>query len=198
VRRALAAAALALAAFGCRQDMHDQPRYKPYRQSDFFGDQRSSRALVEDTVARGFLREDTALYQGKRGNELVDTIPVAVTRELVARGQQRFTIYCTPCHGQLGRGDGMVVQRGYRRPPSFHIDRLRQQKAGYFFDVMTNGFGAMPDYASQITPADRWAIVAYLRALQLSQNATAGDVPDQERPALDAAPHGEGSEPHHP
>jgi mono/diheme cytochrome c family protein len=177
----LAAAALAAA---CRQDMHDQPKYKAFRRSDFFGDERSARPLVEDTVARGQLRADAAYYTGKRGTMPIDALPVAVTPALLRRGQERYGIYCTPCHGQTGRGDGMVVQRGYRRPPSFHIDRLRNEKTGYFFDVITSGFGAMPDYAAQVPVADRWAIVAYLRALQLSENARLEDVPADRRAEL--------------
>src|ERR1051325_756828 len=157
--------------------MPDQRRYKPLRRSEFFGDERSARPLVEDTVARGQLRDDPGYFAGKQGQVPVDVLPVAVPPALLQRGQERFTIYCTPCHGQTGRGDGMVVQRGYRRPPSFHIDRLRNEKAGYFYDVITNGFGAMPDYAAQVPVADRWAIVAYLRALQLSENARLEDVP---------------------
>jgi mono/diheme cytochrome c family protein len=168
--------------------MHDQPRYKPYAKADFFGDARSARPQVEDTVARGQLRDDSRLYAGKEGAQPVGEIPLPITIKLVRRGQERYRIYCTPCHGQLGRGDGMVVQRGYRRPPSFHIDRLRQEKAGYFFDVMTNGFGAMPDYAAQIAPEDRWAIIAYVRVLQLSQNATVAELPAEARARLEAAP----------
>jgi mono/diheme cytochrome c family protein len=178
---------LAAAAAGCRQDMHDQPKYKPFRPSDFFGDDRSARPLVEDTVARGQLRADAAYFTGKQDAMPVDVLPVAVTPALLRRGQQRYGIYCTPCHGQTGRGDGMVVQRGYRRPPSFHIDRLRNEKTGYFFDVITSGFGAMPDYAAQIAVPDRWAIVAYLRALQLSENARLEDVPADRRGALTPA-----------
>jgi mono/diheme cytochrome c family protein len=186
--RAWALAAGSLAALACRQDMHDQPKYKPFRRSDFFGDERSARPLVEDTVARGQLREDAAYFTGKQGTTPIDQLPVPVTPALLARGQERFTIYCTPCHGQTGRGDGMVVQRGYRRPPSFHIDRLRNEKAGYFYDVMTSGFGAMPDYATQVAPGDRWAIVAYIRALQISENARLDDVPADRRAELEAAP----------
>jgi mono/diheme cytochrome c family protein len=185
---ALAAGLLALGGFGCRQDMHDQPKYKAYRPTDFFGDRRSERPRLEDTVARGELREDAAYFTGKEGTAPIDVLPVAVTPELMRRGQQRFGIYCTPCHGQTGRGDGMVVQRGYRRPPSFHIDRLRNEKAGYFFDVVTNGFGAMPDYAAQIPVADRWAIVAYLRALQLSENARMADVPAEHAAEVASGP----------
>jgi mono/diheme cytochrome c family protein len=178
---------LAAAAAGCRQDMHDQPKYKAFRRSDFFGDERSARPLVEDTVARGQLRADAAYYTGKQGTTPVDVLPVAVTPALLRRGQERYGIYCTPCHGATGRGNGMVVQRGYRPPPSFHIDRLRNEKAGYFFDVITSGFGAMPDYAAQVPVRDRWAIVAYIRALQLSQHSTLTDVPAAHRPELGPA-----------
>ena len=178
---------LAAAAAGCRQDMHDQPKYKAFRRSDFFGDERSARPLVEDTVARGQLRADAVYYTGKQGTTPVDVLPVAVTPALLRRGQQRYGIYCTPCHGATGRGNGMVVQRGYRPPPSFHIDRLRNEKAGYFFDVISSGFGAMPDYAAQIAVPDRWAIVAYVRALQLSENARLEDVPADRRAELAAS-----------
>ena len=186
------------AAAGCRQDMHDQPKYKAFRPSDFFGDDRSARPLVEDTVARGQLRADAAYFTGKQGATPVDVLPVAVTPALLRRGQQRYGIYCTPCHGQTGRGDGMVVQRGYRRPPSFHIERLRNEKTGYFFDVITSGFGAMPDYAAQVTVADRWAIVAYLRALQLSENARLEDVPADRRGALASPSRSVSAAPEHP
>jgi mono/diheme cytochrome c family protein len=170
---------------GCRQDMQDQPKYKDLRGSAFFADGRSARPLVEDTVARGFLYADQKFATGRSGNEFVKELPVPLTKQLLERGRERFNIYCTPCHGMTGDGLGMVVQRGYRQPPSFHIDRLREAPVGYFFDVMTRGFGAMPDYAAQITPADRWAIAAYERALQLSQRATIQDVPAADRPALD-------------
>jgi cytochrome c1 len=185
MRRSLLAVALLAALSGvCRQDMHDQPKYKALRGSDFFGDRRSARAPVADTVARGHLHEDAYLDSGKNGKDFGEAFPFPVDMAVVKRGQQRFQIYCTPCHGQLGLGNGMVVQRGYRRPPSFHIDRLRQAPAGYLFDVITNGFGAMPDYAAQIPVRDRWAIVAYVRALQLSQNATIADVPVARRGEL--------------
>jgi mono/diheme cytochrome c family protein len=178
----LAAVTLSLS---CRQDMQDQPKYKDLRGSAFFADGRSARPLVEDTVARGFLYADQKFATGRSGNEFVKELPVPLTKQLLERGRERFNIYCTPCHGMTGDGLGMVVQRGYRQPPSFHIDRLREAPVGYFFDVMTRGFGAMPDYAAQITPADRWAIAAYERALQLSQRATIQDVPAADRPALD-------------
>jgi len=162
---------------GCRNDMHDQPRFKPLAQSDFYADLRSSRAPVEGTVARGDLREDSYFYTGKIGANPGDYMPaeVPVNEETLERGRERFNIYCAPCHSRVGDGNGMLPQRGYRHPPSYHSDRLRKAPLGYFFDVITNGFGAMPDYASQIPPDDRWKIVAYIRALQLSQNATAAD-----------------------
>lgn len=179
--------ALALAAtIGCRQDMHDQPKYIPLRPTDFFGDGRSERPLIEGTVARGHLRDDAALYTGKGPDgKPLDTFPFAVTKKVIERGQDRFNVYCSPCHDRTGRGNGMVVRRGYRHPPSYHSDRLRQVPNGYIFDVITNGFGAMPDYAAQIPPEDRWAIVAYVRALQLSQNAALSDVPPEARAQLD-------------
>jgi mono/diheme cytochrome c family protein len=162
---------------GCRQDMHDQPRYKSLAKSDFFADLRAARPPVEGTVARGQLREDVYFYTGKVGSNPGDYMPFAVTQEALARGRERFNIYCAPCHSQLGDGKGMIVQRGFQPPPSYHTERLRKAPLGYFFDVMTNGFGAMPDYASQITPRDRWCIVAYIRALQLSQNASSAEIP---------------------
>ncbi len=161
---------------GCRRDMQDQPRYRPLRPSGFFGDRRSERPLVDGTVARGQLRDDAAFYTGKDNSRLVTDFPFPITAAVLARGRERYDIYCAPCHDRLGNGLGMVVRRGYRRPPPYHIDRLRTAPNGYFFDVMTNGFGAMPDYAQQVAPGDRWAIVAYIRALQRSQNANIKDV----------------------
>ncbi len=168
-------AVLALA--GCRQDMQDQPRFKPLAESDFYSDLRSARPPVEGTVARGQLHEDTYFYSGKLGNNPGDYMPFPVTDEVLARGRERFNIYCAPCHSRTGDGNGMIVQRGFRAPPSYHTERLRKAPLGYFFDVMTEGFGAMPEYASQIPARDRWTIVAYIRALQLSQEATMSDVP---------------------
>jgi hypothetical protein len=216
-------------------DMQDQPRYEVYEKSNFFKDGFASRPFPEGTVARGMLREDKALYLGKRDNAAgqqraaggvtagggqnqggttgtagnsgssgggntnttanatfpddVDVFPLPVTPEMVKRGEERYNIFCAACHGAVGYGDGMIVRRGFRRPPSFHEDRLRQAPVGHFFDVMTNGWGAMPAYAPQIPVRDRWAIVAYIRALQLSQNQQAGatpapptNPPAQERP----------------
>jgi hypothetical protein len=172
----LASVSCLLFVAGCRQDMHNQPKYRPLRASTFFEDGSSARPLVEGTVARGTLQEDTAFFTGKVDSQLVKELPFPVTREVLERGQQRYDIFCAPCHDRTGSGNGMVVQRGYRQAASFHIDRLRQVEVGHFFDVMTNGFGAMPDYRTQITPRDRWNIVAYIRALQLSQHAATSDI----------------------
>jgi mono/diheme cytochrome c family protein len=192
-RRGLLVAALLLAAAGCRQDMHNQPKAIPLRESMFFKDGSSARPLVEGTIARGTLQDDAAFFTGKSGAAAVDALPFALTADVLDRGEQRFNIYCTPCHGMTGQGDGMIVRRGYRQPPSYHIDRLRQVPLGHFYDVMTNGFGAMPDYRAQIAPRDRWAIAAYIRALQLSQHAPAAELSPEERqklsqPAAAAAP----------
>ena len=162
----------------CRQDMHNQPKYRGLRPSTFFTDGSSARPLVEGTVARGTLQDDEAFFTGKIDKVTVKELPFPVDEAVLNRGQERFNIYCSPCHDKAGTGNGMVIQRGFKRqPPSYHIDRLRQADVGYFFDVITNGFGAMPDYKAQIAPRDRWAIVAYIRALQLSQHAAASDVP---------------------
>jgi len=176
-QRILFPLALCVLVAACRQDMHNQPKYRGLRASAFFADGSSARPLVEGTVARGTLQEDEGFFTGKIDKIDVKELPFAVDEQVLNRGQERFNIYCSPCHDRTGSGNGIVVQRGYRQPPSFHTDRLRQADAGHFFDVMTNGFGAMPDYKVQIAPRDRWAIVAYIRALQLSQHAAAADVP---------------------
>jgi len=173
----------------CRQDMHNQPKVKPLTKSDFFADGQSSRPLPAGTVARGYLREDSAYYAGRNGDQFVSDFPVPVTRQLLQRGQERFNIFCAPCHDRTGGGRGMVVRRGYQPPPSLHIERLRDAPVGHFFDVMSNGLGAMPDYASQVPVEDRWAIAAYVKALQLSQYAPVSDVPPEKRAGLaQAAP----------
>jgi mono/diheme cytochrome c family protein len=193
-RKPLAVAALCLlAAAGCRQDMHNQPKAIPLRESMFFKDTSSARPVVEGTIARGTLQDDAAFFTGKAGAEAVDALPFALTAEVLDRGEQRYNIYCTPCHGLSGSGDGMIVRRGYRQPPSYHIDRLRSAPLGHFYDTITNGFGAMPDYRAQIAPRDRWAIAAYIRALQLSQRTSAAELSPEERqklsqPAAAAAP----------
>lgn len=169
--------ALVFLTSACRIDMHVQPYYRPLTKSDFFADGRSARNPVDGTVARGDLREDSYLYTGKIGGNPGDYMPFPVTAKVLDRGQERFNIYCAPCHGRVGDGNGFIPSRGLKHPPSYHIERLRKAPAGYFFDVMTSGFGVMPDYSAQIAPSDRWAIVAYIRALQLSQNAVAADVP---------------------
>ena len=189
----LAAAALACASAllsGCDMlDMYDQPKYRTFEKCDFFLDDSSARPLVPGTIARGQLNDDEAFFTGRRGGQLIDELPpghgLELSEKLLARGHQRFDIFCSNCHGLAGYGDGMIVQRGFRRPPSLHIDRLRNMPLGYFFDVMTNGFGAMPTYNLQADPADRWAIAAYVRALQLSQNARLEDVPQEERQELE-------------
>ena len=166
---------------GCREDMQNQPYYRPLRENTFYADKRSARPIIAGTVARGHLDADTYFYTGKVGENDGDYMPFPVTPEVMARGQQRFNIYCSPCHSEVGDGNGMIVQRGFKRPPSYHIERLRKAPIGYFFDVMTNGFGAMPDYSQQVRPEDRWAIAAYIRALQLSQHATESDVAQGEQ-----------------
>ena len=183
--RALAVVLVSLALAGCRQDMHDAPRYEPLEASTFFANGQASRTLVANTVPRGLLREDTHLNEGRIDGRLATAFPMAITPAVMQRGQERFNVFCSPCHGRTGSGNGMVVQRGFRAPPSYHEDRLRNAPVGYFFDVMTNGFGAMQDYAAQVPVADRWAIAAYIRALQLSQRATLADVPADRRADLD-------------
>ena len=180
---AVASAALVLG--GCRQDMHNQPKYEPLEASELFADGAASRTPVEGTVARGLLREDTRLYRGMEADgSFVATIPLPLTPELVARGRQRFEIYCSPCHGRTGDGQGMVVSRGFKQPESLHAERLHQTQDGYFYDVISNGFGQMSSYASQVKPEDRWAIVSYVRALQLSRRAPAAMLTDDERQRL--------------
>lgn len=164
--------------------MHDQPKLEPLEKNTFFSDQRASRPLVEGTVARGQLRIDEHLYTGKVNGELATTLPFPATKEVLARGQERYNIFCSPCHDRVGSGNGMIVQRGFRKPPSFHLERLREMPVGHYFDVMTNGFGTMYSYSDRITPKDRWAIAAYIRVLQLSQNAALTDVPQEQRSKL--------------
>jgi mono/diheme cytochrome c family protein len=241
----------ALLSAACRQDMQDQPKYKPLRPSAFFPDGRASRPLVEGTVARNQLREDIQLYTGKigpgqqgtgqqdgsqgqrtvsdsgaanqKGNTMAQqatpgintqagqqaatqtyqgfatTFPFPIDEAALDRGEQRFNIYCSVCHGRTGEGNGPVVLRGYRKPPSLHEPRLRNAPVGYIFDVITNGFGAMPDYSAQVSPEDRWKIIAYIRALQLSQRANIADVPADQRDkirSLNQQPGGQQGEPH--
>ena len=185
----LSIAALSVVAVaGCRQDMHNQPKYRPLRGTAFFADGSSSRPLVEGTVPRGTLQQNDAFFTGKSGNAPVRELPFKVDEAVLSRGQERFNIFCTPCHDATGSGRGMVVQRGFKQPPSFHDERLRNAEAGYFFDVMTNGFGAMPDYRMQISARDRWAVIAYIRALQLSQHAATTDIPGGDPAKAQPAP----------
>jgi mono/diheme cytochrome c family protein len=187
MRTALAAAILvALLVPGCRQDMHDQPKYEPLEASRFFDDARASRPIPPGAVARGHLEADTALHRGTVGGALVDQFPFPVTREVLERGRERYDIFCSPCHDRTGGGRGMIVQRGFKQPPRLADSRLREAPHGYLFQVIANGFGTMPRYAKQIPARDRWAIVAYVRALQLSQHATLADVPEGRRAELES------------
>ena len=173
---------------GCRRDMFNQPSEKPLAKSDFFReDQMASRPLVAHTVARGHLEADEVFFHGAKGTNLVETFPIPITREVLARGRERFDIYCSPCHGRTDDGRGMIVQRGFPAPPSFHTDRLREAPVGHFFDVITRGYGMMLSYASRVEPEDRWAISAYIRVLQTSENVPVGSLASAEREKLEAA-----------
>ena len=220
---------VAILANACRQDMHDQPKYRPLRPVEQVGtinDGRSARPAIEGTVARGELKDDVEFYTGKLAGSnqntaktsagsasqsadqttasgtpelqgFVTEFPFQITAADLDRGQERFNIYCSVCHGPLGDGGGMIPKRGFRKPPSYHDERLRKAPVGYFFDVMTNGFGNMPDYSAQVEPIDRWRIIAYIRALQLSQSATVADVPPDKRGELNKKPEPqEGEGPH--
>ena len=178
-------ALLALAAAGCRPDMYNQPRYKTYAEDDFFRDCASARPLPPHTVARGHADLDTEYFEGKtEDGKLVEAFPETVTRATLDRGRERYDIYCAVCHGRTGEGNGMIVQRGFPAPPSYHTERLRTAPVGHFYDVITNGYGVMYPYAARVAPPDRWAIAAYIRALQLAHNATPDDVPAVERATL--------------
>jgi len=181
-----AAAFLALTA--CRDDMHNQPRLKPLGASEFFSDHRASLPAIEDTVARGHLRLDDARYTGKMDGNDIDQFHIPIAKADIERGRTRFNIYCTPCHGYLGDGNGIVVLRGYRQAATLYYDKYRKAPVGHFFDVITNGFGAMPSYASRITTDDRWRLIAYIRALQLSESAKLTDVPADQRDKLQVEP----------
>jgi hypothetical protein len=178
-----------LALPGCRSEMYDQPRFEPYEATEFFDDGTSARPLVAGTVPRRDAREqgkssDEHFTTGKKSGQLADSLPFPVDRAVLERGQDRFRIFCTPCHGELGNGRGMIVQRGFNPPPSFHGDELRKKPVGHYFDVMSRGFGTMYSYASRISARDRWTIAAYIRALQLSQHAMADDLPPEDRGQL--------------
>jgi mono/diheme cytochrome c family protein len=179
-RLAVVLASVAVLA-GCRQDMHDQAKLEPLEAAAFFADGAAARPLPPNTVARGQLREDRPFYTGFVADRVwVEELPVELTPELLARGRERFTVYCTPCHDRTGSGRGMIVQRGFKQPPSYHQERLRQVPIGYFFDVISNGFGAMSSYAAQVKPADRWAIAAWVRVLQRSQHAPVQTLPESD------------------
>lgn len=186
----LALGALILLA-GCSQKMADQPKVKPLAGSDFFPDGQSARPLPPDTVAQGDAYDDTLLNTGKVNGDDATVFPFPITSDIMLRGQVLFNAYCSVCHDRTGSANGIVVQKGYAQPPVLTSDRLVKAPVGHFFDVITNGFSAadvMPSYASQIQVRDRWAIIAYIRALQLSQNATLDDVPPEIRPTLEAQP----------
>jgi mono/diheme cytochrome c family protein len=185
----LALAASSLAAAGCRQGLYNQQKMRPFRPDPIFADGTSARPLPAGTVPRGFLRDDRALDfgQGPDG-KFVTEIPIPVTKDLLLRGRARYDIYCSPCHGRSGDGLGMIVQRGFKRPPSFYVERLRNERIGYFFDVVSNGFGQMSSYASQVPVADRWAIAAWVRTLQFSRSAPVALLSDHDRQALKNAP----------
>jgi mono/diheme cytochrome c family protein len=179
---------LAVLAVGCRNEMYDQAKLKPLAESEFFPNGQSARPIPPDTVARGSICEDKAMCAGLGPDgKFVKELPVPLTRQLMERGHQRFDIFCSPCHGKDGNGLGMIVERGFKQPSSFNTDRLREQPIGYFFDVMTQGFGQMSSYASQVPSEDRWAIASYIRALQFSQHAPVADLPAQDRAKLGGA-----------
>jgi cytochrome c553 len=181
----LGAVCAVLVLTGCRQDMYNQPRYKPYAADPFFADGASARPLPPHTVARGHADLDTGYFEGQTDEgKLLEALPMPVTRAMLDRGRERFDIYCAVCHGRTGEGNGMIVQRGFPSPPSYHIERLRNAPAGYLYHVISDGYGVMYSYAARVAPADRWAIVAYIRALQLSRNATHKDVPPDQRAQL--------------
>ena len=193
LRLAAFAVVVAFAISGCRLDMHVQPKYLPYAPTTFFADGRSERQPVPGTVARGQLHLDDLLFTGTENGQESNRFPFPITRADLERGRERFNIYCTPCHDYTGSGNGMIVQRGFPHPPSFHSDRLRAAPVGHFFGVMTNGFGAMYSYADRVDVGDRWRIAAYIRVLQLSRNATLDDVPEAQRAQLNAQPAGQAS-----
>ena len=205
----LAALLIVMGVAACRQDMHDQLKMEPLEESTLFEDGRASRSPVKGTIARGQLKADRHLHYGREplddtidpnsgpddgtAGELVNALPYAVTKQMLQRGQERYNIFCAPCHAQTGNGDGMIVRRGFSRPPSLHADKVRDATLGHLYDVIRRGFGAMPAYATQIPVDDRWAIVAYMRALQLSKNAKIDDVPANERAQLKRPSAPEGS-----
>ena len=185
--KAAALLLFALLCSGCRQDMFEQPKYRPLDRSQFFVDGRSARPVPANTYEYTAVDQVEAIERGTTNGSFIATIPVPVNEPLLKRGQQRFNIYCSPCHSRIGDGRGMIAKRGFIQPADLHSDRVRHAPPGYIFAVITNGFGAMPEYSTQIGVHDRWAIVAYIRALQLSRHASAADVPPDQRAALENA-----------
>ncbi len=188
ILRSIIIGAAAISVVGCNTDMWVQTKTAPLSESEFFANGAASQPLVPGTIPRGHLREDGAFYTGIENGKWVDKIPVKVDEDLLKRGRERFDIYCSPCHGRLGDGHGMIAQRGFQlqRPVgNYHTDRLRKMPVGHFYDVITNGYGAMYSYASRVEPQDRWAIVSYIRALQISQHASVNDLDATERAQLD-------------
>ncbi len=186
--RFILALGLWVCVLGCRQDMHDQPKYQPYEASAFFADGIASRPAIDGTVARGHLNEDEAFYQGKKDGVFLTYFPVEINRDDLIRGQERYDIFCSPCHDRAGKGRGMVVQRGFKQPPSLHEERILKATPGYLFDVISNGFGTMYSYKARIPTEDRWRIAAYMRALQLSQSAEVAKLSDEDRKKLGSTP----------
>jgi hypothetical protein len=182
---AISSLLIVIAMTGCRQQMADQPRYDPLEESRFFADGQSARPLVPGTVARGALNPDVHLYEGIADGAPAKAFPFPITRTVLERGRERYDIYCSPCHSRTGDGDGMIVRRGFTRPPSFHDERFRQLPPGALFRTITDGLAAMPSYRVQIEVRDRWAIAAYVRALQLSHSAALADVPPERRAELE-------------
>ena len=194
----LLALALALTLTGCRQDMHNQPKYQPLESSRFFEDGQASRSWIDGTVARGQLRIDPVFFRGMTAEgDLVTELPLSIDRETLESGRDLFNAFCTPCHDYLGTGLGMIVQRGFKRPTSFHDQRLRDAPIGYYFDVMSNGFGDMSSYAAQLEPRERWEIAAYVRVLQLSQNVPLEDLSTEDRSRLSVTAGAEPTDPAH-
>lgn len=171
----------------CRRGMVDQPHATPLTADVLTSSNSSARPIPPHTVARGHLEADDAFFTGMTNGRLIVAFPEALTRATLARGRERYDVYCAVCHGPTGDGDGMIVRRGFPRPASFHEQRLRDAPVGYFFDVIKNGYGIMYSQAERVEPEDRWAIIAYIRALQFSRRASLADVPPTERIKLEAS-----------
>ena len=171
---------------GCHLDMYDQPKFKPLSANRFFADSMASRPLVDGTVARGDAERDELLYTGRINGKVADVFPFPITRDVLTRGQDRYNVFCSPCHSKLGDGRGMIVQRGFPAPVSYHADSIRSKPVGFYFDVITNGYGKMFNYASSVSVRDRWAIIAYIRALQESRRVRISELPPDERERLES------------